>query len=61
MKAERRQRIFAFNRQRKAEREKADDLMILLEALPPGQRKNLLKDERCGAILRKYGVGEVSA
>ncbi len=36
--------------------EAADDFMALLHALPPGQVKNLLKDETCGAILRKYGI-----
>lgn len=36
--------------------EKANDLVILLNALPPGQRKQLLKDETCAAILEKYGI-----
>ena len=30
--------------------------MTLLGALPPGQVKQLLKDETCGAILSKYGI-----
>jgi len=38
--------------------EKADDLGKLLDAIPPGQRKRLLEDEICGAILRKYGIAE---
>lgn len=32
------------------------DFKTLLDNLPPGQVKNLLKDEICGEILRKYGV-----
>ena len=51
-------KVLAYNRDRSADREKADDLMTLLSALPPGQVKNLLKDEACAAILRKYGVEE---
>lgn len=51
-------KALAYNRERAADREKADDLMTLLAALPPGQVKNLLKDEACAAILRKYGVEE---
>ncbi|MDY4140663.1 MAG: hypothetical protein SOY30_15210 [Eubacteriales bacterium] len=52
-------KVSAYNRERAADREKADDLMTLLAALPPGQVKNLLKDEACAAILHKYGVEEV--
>lgn len=52
------QKVLAYNRERAADREKADDLMTLLAALPPGQVKNLLKDETCAAILHKYGIGE---
>ena len=58
MKTEMRAKIIAYNRERAADREKADDLMTLLSALPPGQVKNLLKDEACAEILRKYGVEE---
>lgn len=58
MKKELRERVIAFNRARAQEREKADDLQVLLDALPPGQRKQLLKDEKCAAILRKYGISE---
>lgn len=57
MKPELREKIIAFNRQRAEDKEKADDLMTLLDALPPGQVKNLLKDETCAAILAKYGIG----
>ena len=60
MKPELRARIYKFNRERAADRGKAQDFMTLLGALPPGQVKNLLKDETCGAILRKYGIEEVS-
>lgn len=56
MKPELRAKIIAFNKARAADKEKADDLMALLSALPPGQVKNLLKDETCAAILEKYGI-----
>lgn len=56
MKPEMRDKILAYNREKKADKEKADDLLILLDALPPGQVKQLLKDETCAAILKKYGV-----
>lgn len=49
-------KVLAYNKERAADREKADDLMTLLSALPPGQVKNLMKDETCAAILRKYGI-----
>ena len=52
------QKVLAYNKERAADREKADDLMTLLAALPPGQVKNLLKDEACAAILRKYVIKE---
>lgn len=60
MKPEMRDKILAFNRARAADKEKADDFMILLNALPPGQVKQLLKDETCKAILAKYGIGGTS-
>lgn len=56
MKPELRERILAYNRSVAADREKADDLMALLGALPPGQVKNLLKDPVAGPILQKYGI-----
>ena len=59
MKSERRKRIFEFNRRRAADREKAADMETLLGALPPGQVKQLLKNETCAAILKKYGITEV--
>ena len=52
------QKVLAYNRERAADREKADDLMTLLAALPPGQVKNLMKNEACAAILRKYVIKE---
>lgn len=52
------QKVLAYNRERAADREKSDDLMTLLSALPPGQVRNLLKDETCAAILRKYVIKE---
>ena len=36
--------------------EAAEDFKTLLDNLPPGQVKNLLKNEICGKILKKYGV-----
>ena len=36
--------------------EKAGDCQPSIDNLPPGQVKNLLKDEVCGPILEKYGV-----
>lgn len=51
-------KVLAYNQALAADREKADDLMTLLSALPHGQVKNLLKDETCAAILRKYVIKE---
>ena len=56
MKPEMRDKILAYNREKKADKEKADDMIVLLSALPPGQVKQLLKDATCAAILKKYGV-----
>lgn len=49
-------KVLKFNAKRKEEAEKANDLLVLLNALPPGQRKQLLKNETCAAILNKYGI-----
>ena len=57
MKPELREKILKFNRERAADREKSEDMMTLLGALPPGQVKNLMEDERCARILEKYGIG----
>lgn len=51
-------KIFAFNQARAADKEAAQDLHTLLTALPPGQKKQLLKDEVCSKILEKYGITE---
>lgn len=56
MKKPLKERVYAYNRARAADTEKANDLMTLLDALPPGQGKQLLKNETCGAILEKYGI-----
>ena len=50
------EKIFAYNKRRKAVDEKAGDFRTLLNNLPPGQVKKLLKDPVCGPILEKYGV-----
>lgn len=34
----------------------AEDFRALLDALPPGQAKQLYKDKTCAAILEKYGI-----
>lgn len=57
MKPELKERILAYNRARAEDKSKAEDLMILLGALPKGQVKRLLNDEACAAILEKYGIG----
>ena len=51
-----RAKILAFNKVRAEEKEKADDLLTLLDALPPGQVRQLMKNETCAAILKKYGI-----
>ena len=56
MKPELRAKIINYNREVAKNREAADDFMSLLDALPPGQVKNLLKDPTCAEILSKYGV-----
>jgi len=56
MKPELRAKIIAYNKERAADKEKANDMMTLLGALPPGQIKLLLKDNICGSILQKYGI-----
>lgn len=56
MKPELKAKILAYNRRRKEADEKAGDFQIILDNLPPGQVKKLLKDPVCGPILEKYGV-----
>ena len=61
MKPELREKILKFNREGAADREKSEDMMTLLGALPPGQVKNLMKNETCARILEKYGIGGAGA
>lgn len=56
MRKELRDKIIAYNKHRKAVDEKASDFQIILDNLPPGQVKNLLKNPVCRPILEKYGV-----
>lgn len=58
MKKELRDKIIQYNWTVAEAKEKAGDLMTILGALPPGQAKNLLKDETIGPILKKYGISE---
>lgn len=51
-----RKKIIQYNRAVAENKEKADDFMTVLGALPPGQVKNLLKDPTIGPILEKYGI-----
>ena len=54
------ERVLAFNRQRKETTEKAGDVDVLAQAmlkLPPGQLKKLFTDEVL-AVLEKYGYTE---
>ncbi len=57
MKKELYDKIISYNKAAAKDREAAEDLMTLLDALAPGQVKNLLKDETCAQILNKYGIG----
>ena len=50
------ERVLAYNRKRAEANEMAKDLLALLDALPPGQIMQLLRDEACAAILMKYGI-----
>lgn len=58
MKKELRKKIIHYNKNRAENEEKAADLVTLLNALPPGQVKQLLKNTTCAEILRKYGIGD---
>lgn len=55
MKPELRKRILAYNRERAADKETAEDLKKLLEMIPPGIMKQIVRDEERAAILAKYG------
>ncbi|MBE5813989.1 MAG: hypothetical protein E7320_02115 [Clostridiales bacterium] len=55
---ERKEKIFAYNRQRLADSEAARDLRIItggMALLPKGQLKKLLTDDVL-AVLAKYGI-----
>ena len=56
MRPELREKIIQYHKRRKLVDEKANDFQTILDNLPPGQVKNLLKDPVCGPILEKYGV-----
>lgn len=58
MRPELRKKIVDYNKKVAADRDAAEDFATLLSALPPGQRKQLLKDKVCAAILNKYGITE---
>ena len=49
-------RIINYNREQSKNREAAEDFMRFLDALPPGQAKNLMKDPTLAEILQKYGI-----
>ena len=60
MKPALRARIIAFNKASATQKEKADDLDVLVAAiikLPPGQLKKLLTEDVRG-VLKKYGYME---
>ena len=55
MKPELRARILAYNREKAASQETAEDLKKLLGMIPPGILKQIARDEERAAILAKYG------
>ena len=55
MRPELRERILAYNREKAANREAAEDFKRLLELIPPGILKQIARDEERAAILTKYG------
>lgn len=56
MKPELKKKILDYNKARAADTEKANDLMTLLQAMPKGQVKQLLKDDACAKIIKKHGI-----
>lgn len=50
------QRTEAMAQEVRQNAEKAGDFQTIIDNLPPGQVKNLLRDPVCGPILKKYGV-----
>lgn len=55
MKPDLRNRILAYNKEKAANKEAAEDLRKLLELVPPGIMKQMLRDDERAAILKKYG------
>ena len=56
MRKELRNRILAYNREKAADKEAAEDLKSLLALIPPGIMKQITRDEERAAILEKYGI-----
>lgn len=52
------QRTEAMAQEIRQNAEKAGDFQTIIDNLPPGQVKNLLKDPICGPILSKHGVSK---
>ncbi len=48
--------ILEYNREKAVNMETADDFHKLLSCMKQGHIKQLMKDEECAAILRKYGI-----
>lgn len=48
-------KVLEYNKRRAAQSETAADFLMLLAAIPQGRMKQLLRDEACAAILKKYG------
>ena len=55
MKKSLRERVLAYNKEKAANKEAAEDLRKLLELVPPGIMKQMLRDDERAALLKKYG------
>jgi hypothetical protein len=55
MRKELKERILAYNKEKAANKEAAEDLKKLLGLVPPGIMKQMLRDSERAAILKKYG------
>lgn len=55
MRKELKNRILAYNREKAAHKEAAEDFKRLLERIPPGIMKQIARDAEGAAILAKYG------
>lgn len=53
---EKRKRIFAYNKTRAEDAQKAEWLTTLLSRIPPGIVKQLYKDPVCAEILKQNGA-----